>query len=75
MLQKKWPGTYCMHSCQQFCDIYCKVVCITLTKHMVISWKMNADEIATHEVGGQGSSVGLAKPFDTKAASKLTETP
>ena len=42
---------------------------------MVISWKMNADEIATHEVGGQGSSVGLAKPFDTKAASKLTETP
>ena len=34
--QKERPGTNCMRMGQHFCGIYCKLICITLMKHVVM---------------------------------------
>ena len=37
------PGTNCTHMRQHFCDIFRKIVCITLSKYMVMPWKKSVD--------------------------------
>ena len=64
---RKRPGTYCMRMRQHFCDICRKIVRITLSKHVVMPRKRNADEI---------SRKGFAKPKQKLLpSSTIAETP